>query len=189
VDSLSHAWSGEGGLLDMHSAAAAGSKSRNGFTAWKEITPLHAKLMEAILQSSCHVIVTTRSKTEYVLGENDKGKQVPQKVGTAPVFREGLEYELTVFLELSPDHTASASKDRTGLFDGQYFKPSAETGKALARWLEGGAEPPVPTCADCGCAIAEYQGVAPDVIARTMVKRYGVQLCVACGEKRAGKAK
>ena len=38
------------------------------------------------------------------------------------------------------NHTASATKDRTGLFDGQVFKPTPETGKKLLDWLEGGVD-------------------------------------------------
>ncbi|WP_291323053.1 hypothetical protein [Desulfonatronospira sp.] len=57
----------------------------------------------------------------------------------APVQRDGLEYEFTCVLELSVDgHIATASKDRTGLFDGQYFVPGKDTGQILREWLEGG---------------------------------------------------
>jgi len=37
IDSLSHAWSGEGGVLDMHDKASA--SVRNSFAAWREVTP------------------------------------------------------------------------------------------------------------------------------------------------------
>ena len=58
----------------------------------------------------------------------------------APVQRDGMEYEFTVVLDLSVDsHIASSSKDRTGIFDGQYFKPTVETGKQLLSWLEDGS--------------------------------------------------
>jgi hypothetical protein len=83
-----------------------------------------------------------RAKQEYVLETNDKGKQVPKKVGMAPVQREGMEYEFTVMLDVDMNHVASASKDRTGLFDGRFFKLSEETGKELLEWLETGKEPP-----------------------------------------------
>lgn len=138
IDSLSHAWTGEGGMLDMQDTIAKTAK--NSFSAWREITPWHNKLVDTILQSKCHMIITTRSKTEYVLETNEKGKQVPKKVGMAPIFRDGLEYEMTTFFDISQDHIASVSKDRTNLFDGTYFKPSVETGKKLIAWLNSGAE-------------------------------------------------
>lgn len=138
IDSLSHAWNGEGGLLDMQDKAAKASKSGNSFTAWREITPEHNKLVDAVLQSDIDVIVTTRAKSEYVMTD-DNGKKGVKKIGLAPVFRDGLEYELTVFFDISQEHIATASKDRTGLFDGQNFKPTVETGKQLSEWRNGGA--------------------------------------------------
>lgn len=140
IDSLSHAWAGEGGILDIQSAAAAASKSGNSYTAWREVTPKHNALVNTILQSKCHIIATMRAKTEYVQEKNDHGKTEIRKVGLAPIQRDGMEYEFTVMLDIALNHTASASKDRTSMFDGQYFKPGVETGKKLLDWLEMGVE-------------------------------------------------
>lgn len=141
IDSLTHAWAGEGGILDIQSATAAASRSGNSYTAWREVTPKHNALVNAILQSKCHIIATMRAKTEYVQEKNDNGKTEIRKVGLAPIQRDGMEYEFTVMLDVSIQHVASASKDRTGLFDGQYFKPSIETGQKLLEWLETGVDP------------------------------------------------
>ena len=145
IDSLSHAWAGDGGLLDKQGKIA--DRGVNSFAAWRTITPEHNALVNAMLQSQTHIIATMRSKQDYVLEVNDKGKQTPKKVGLAPVQREGMEYEFTVMLDVGMDHTATASKDRTGLFDGQYFKITKETGQKLLEWLETGAEasPVAPT--------------------------------------------
>lgn len=139
LDSLSHAWAGEGGLLEMHDKATAASRSGNSYTAWREVTPYHNKLVEAILQSSCHIIATMRSKQEYAQTK-DGDKTVIKKLGLAPVQREGMEYEFTVVFDLSQDHVATASKDRTGLFDGSHFVPTVETGEKLLEWLSEGEE-------------------------------------------------
>lgn len=141
IDSLSHAWAGDGGLLDKQGKIADSGKA-NGFAAWRTITPEHNALVEAMLRSPCHIIATMRAKQEYVLETNDKGKQTPKKVGLAPVQRDGMEYEFTVMLDVDMNHVASASKDRTSLFDGRYFRISEETGKELLAWLDTGAEPP-----------------------------------------------
>jgi hypothetical protein len=140
IDSLTHAWAGDGGLLDKQGKLA--DRGTNSFAAWRTITPEHNALVDAMLRSPCHIIATMRAKQEYVLETNDKGKQTPKKVGLAPVQREGMEYEFTVMLDIDMHHVASASKDRTGLFDGQLFKISEDTGKTLLTWLETGAEPP-----------------------------------------------
>jgi hypothetical protein len=144
IDSLSHAWAGEGGILDIQGKITDASRSGNGYTAWRQVTPRQNAMVEAILQSKMHIIATMRSKTEYALTTDDRGKQTPKKIGLAPVQRDGMEYEFTVFLDLSQEHIATASKDRTSLFDGQYFKPSRETGKQLLAWLEDGVEAPEP---------------------------------------------
>lgn len=139
IDSLSHAWAGDGGLLDKQGKIA--SRTGNSYTAWRDITPEHNALVEAMLKSPCHIVATMRSKQEYVLETNDKGKQSPKKVGMAPIQRDGMEYEFTVMLDIDMRHIASASKDRTGLFDGQYFTVTQDTGKALLGWLQQGSDP------------------------------------------------
>lgn len=141
IDSLSHAWAGEGGLLDKQGKIAA--SGTNSYTAWRTITPEHNRLIETMLQSPCHIIVTMRSKTEYVLEPNDKGKMVPRKIGMAPVQRDGLDYEMTVVIDLDYNHVATTSKDRTSMFDSLLFTPTKETGEKLLNWLNSGkdAEP------------------------------------------------
>lgn len=139
IDSLSHAWAGSGGALEMVDSSMAAQK--NKFAAWRDVTPKHNELVEAMLQSKCHIIATMRSKTEYVLEEDEKGKKVPKKVGMAPIQRDGMEYEFTVMLDMAHNHVASASKDRTSLFDSQYFKPNEDMGKKLLEWLETGVDP------------------------------------------------
>jgi hypothetical protein len=139
VDSLSHAWAGAGGLLDKQ-GQIANRPGTNSYAAWREVTPDHNALVEALLSSRCHIIVTMRVKTEYVLETNDRGKQVPRKVGLAPVQRDGVEYEFTVVMDIDIDHKAAASKDRTTLFDGWRDTITEGTGRQLLQWLESGTD-------------------------------------------------
>jgi hypothetical protein len=120
--------------------ARSGKQGMNDFTAWREATPKHNELVDAILGSSCHIIVTLRTKTAYEVIQ-DAGKKIQvTKLGLAFVQREGLEYEFTVVLDLAVDsHIATSTKDRTRLFDGQYTTPSEETGRQLLDWLNSGA--------------------------------------------------
>ena len=48
VDSLSHAWTGTGGALEIKDKAGG-----NSYTAWKDVTPMHNRMIEAILRSPC----------------------------------------------------------------------------------------------------------------------------------------
>lgn len=139
IDSLSHAWAGEGGVLDMVDKAAKATRSQNSYTAWRYVTPEHNRLVDALLKSKMHIITTIRTKTDYETSTDEKGKMKVQKVGLAPVQREGLDYEFTTVLDLSIDgHIATASKDRTGIFDNKFVLPSPETGGMLLDWLNSG---------------------------------------------------
>ena len=144
VDSLTHAWAGQGGLLEEVDKRAASSSSKNSYAAWRDVTPMHNRLVDTILQSNLHMIVTMRSKTAYEMEKGVNGKVAPVKKGMAPIQRDGLEYEFTVVLDLdNQKHVAEAGKDRTGLFDGKVFVPTQETGKELIEWLDSGSEPSI----------------------------------------------
>lgn len=135
VDSLSHAWAGEGGALDMHDAATLASSSKNSYMAWKEITPWHNKLVNAIIQSPAHIIATMRVKTQYEVVEVN-GKKKPIKIGLSPIQKEGLDYEFTVVLSLDKEsYLYTSSKDRTQIFEGKHGKICQGTGKRLIEWL------------------------------------------------------
>ncbi len=148
IDSLSHAWSGQGGVLEMVDKQAATSRSNNSYTAWRNVTPEHNRLVDTILQCKMHVIVCMRSKTAYELQENERGKKVPVKVGLAPIQRDGMEYEFTIVFDIDRErHYAIASKDRTGLFEGKIEPITPETGELIRQWIDGGVEAPVQSTA------------------------------------------
>ena len=140
IDSLSHAWAGSGGLLDQQGKIS--DRGTNSFAAWRQITPKHNSLVDCMLQSRAHIIATMRSKQEYVLEEDSRGKKAPRKVGLAPVQRDGLEYEFTIVFDVDQKtHTAMATKDRSSLFPAdEMFKISKATGESIHAWLDSGSE-------------------------------------------------
>lgn len=149
IDSLSHAWTGTGGALDQVDRAAAQSKSGNTFTAWREVTPQHNAMVEAILQSDCHVIVTLRSEMDYVMEEDEKGKKVPKKIGMKPVQRKGIEYEFDIIGDLDIDHRMTISKSRCPAVDGKLVsRPDALFMEPIREWLFSGAPRTAPTIAE-----------------------------------------
>jgi len=145
IDGLSHAWMGKDGALELVDKAAKRSQSGNSFAAWREVTPLHNKLVDAMVQCSCHLIVTMRSKSEWVVEEQDRGGKkihVPRKVGLAPIQREGLEFEFDVVGDINQSHELVISKSRCSvLADEVIEKPGAELGRTLLNWLDQGEEP------------------------------------------------
>ena len=156
IDSLSHAWEGEGGALDLVDNAAARSRSGNSYTAWRDVTPIHRRMVDTILQSKAHVIVTMRSKMEYIIETNSKGQQVPRKVGMAPIQRQGMEYEFTVVADMDVDNKMIVSKTRFSDWAGVVqSKPDVKFFRGFVDWLNGGEtvkEQPMPKI--------EYQPVA-----------------------------
>ncbi|MBQ4400965.1 MAG: AAA family ATPase [Synergistaceae bacterium] len=135
IDSLSHAWSGQGGILDLQGKIAEAKYRGNSYAAWRDVTPLQNALVDCLLSSPCHIIATMRSKTDYLQCENERGRTEIRKVGLAPVQREGIDYEFTTVFDLSQEHIAIASKDRTGLFSGTPFTVDQHTGEILRDWL------------------------------------------------------
>jgi len=137
VDQITHAWAGEGGVLDYVDSQAGTSK--NSFAAWKKGTPIQQAFIERLLRVEGHLIVTMRSKTEWVLEKDSNGKTVPRKIGLAPVQRNDIEFEWQVVFDIEQDsNQARATKDRTSLYAGRVFQPSEEHGKKLADFLAAG---------------------------------------------------
>src|SRR5690606_36186079 len=111
IDGLSHAWAGKDGALELVDKAAKRMQSSNTFAAWRDVTPLHNALVDAMLQSRLHLIVTMRAKIEYIVEKDERtGKSVPRKVGLAPIQRDGLEYEFDVVADMDLDNTLIVSK-------------------------------------------------------------------------------
>lgn len=146
IDSLSHAWEGAGGALDQVDRAKDRNGGGNSFTAWKDVSPQHREMVEAILAAPMHVICTMRSKMDYVLEEQEKnGKKVmvPRKVGMAPIQRSGMEYEFDAVCDMDIDHLLVVSKTRCPEIDGKrVVKPDAGFMGPILRWLNTGVEPP-----------------------------------------------
>lgn len=132
LDSITHEWEN---LIDFHASMAG-----NSFTNWAKVTPRHNSFVQKLLQTPIHVISTVRTKQDYVLNEKN-GRMVPEKVGLKSVQRDGLDYEMTLVFDLDMKNSATASKDRTGLFVGKPDSPlSAETGKLIQQWCQTGEQ-------------------------------------------------
>jgi len=135
IDSATHEWNGKGGCLEIHEQLTEASSSKNSYTSWAKVSPLHQAFIDKILQSKCHIFTTTRRKQDYAMEEGNNGKKSIVKKGMKEEQREGFEYELTLAFDIEINHFASVSKDRTELFDGlPPFKLSKETGEKIKEW-------------------------------------------------------
>lgn len=131
IDSLTHAWQGKDGVLDIAGGV---------FQGWKKATPEHRALIEAILQSPLHVVATVRSKMGYQM----VGNKV-ERVGLEAIQRDDLEFEF---------HIAAAFEPKTNSME--LLKVPGAVGKVgqiitvaqqdeflqkFAGWLNTGVEP------------------------------------------------
>lgn len=147
IDSLSHAWEY---LLEEVDNEQKRNRGGNSFAAWKNVTPIYRELVDAIVRAGCHVITTMRAKTDYVMEEftdsSGKTRTKPVKVGLAPVFRQGGEYEFDLVATLDYEHNFIPEKTRLAWMTGLVVKhPSRELGAKIGAWLSAAKEetPPV----------------------------------------------
>lgn len=144
IDSLSHAWAGKGGILEFVDNAGKRNQGGGNFGAWREATPRHNQLVDAILGAPLHIICTLRSKVEYVV-ENVGGRNQVRKVGLQPVQRDGLEYEFTVVGDVTQEHDLVVTKTRAAFLKDAVIREAGEDlGKQLAAWLSDGVPAPTP---------------------------------------------
>ena len=156
VDSLSHAWSATGGILEIVDQAG---KSGGHFSGWKTATPIQNKFIDRLFRSPAHLICTMRSETEWVVEPNDKGKMTPRKVGTKPVQKNQIDYEFDVYGEMDVINQVTITKTRCAALAGQQFmKPGADLSRILLAWLNTG----VPIAATTPATEGAPPGAAPE---------------------------
>ncbi|PKY89722.1 hypothetical protein CYJ57_03170 [Falseniella ignava] len=133
VDSITHAWSGEGGILDK--VNSLGGK----FSDWNKVKPDENILMSMFLDTDVHVIACVRSKQGYELTTLETGKLQIEKVGLKAEQKDSLEYEFAITFQLYQNHTAEAMKDNSNSFDGRFII-TEQTGKQIYDWAEEGID-------------------------------------------------
>jgi hypothetical protein len=139
IDSLSHAWSGTGGALDMVEDKAKLMKSANSWAAWRFVTPIQNTLINTITGSKMHIIATMRVKTEYIVEDTKDGKKAPKKIGLAPIQKENIEHEFDIFGEMTMEHDMIISKSRIpSVSDKLFSKPGQNFAKHIIDWMNSG---------------------------------------------------
>jgi hypothetical protein len=138
IDSLSHFWSGIDGELDQVEKVKRRLRD-NGFAAWREVTPKHNRMIDAMLGAPIHILVSLRVKTEWVIETDERtGKTKPRKIGLQPVMRDGIEYEFDICGDVDHENTLVITKSRCPKLAGEVFpKPGEQLAAILKEWLEG----------------------------------------------------
>lgn len=137
IDSLSHAWMGEGGVLDYHDTMGGKFQSWNS-TNKEAYFPLVS--LATGESSGLHIINTIRSKQDHAMQPDESGKMQVVKLGLQPVQRDQFEYEFQIALNIDMDNFAHASKDNSDIFKEYRGKITPEHGAKLYQWLEQGVD-------------------------------------------------
>ena len=138
IDSASAFW-----MDALETQGKIAERTKNTFSAWKPVKNDQQKMMQTILQCRMHVISNYRAKTDYAQ-DVENGKKVVKSLGMGIIAEGNTAYEYTVMFMLDDKHEANATKDRTGIFDGQFFVITADTGRKLYNWMAEGEAAPAP---------------------------------------------
>lgn len=146
VDSLTHFWVKEGGILDQK--AAKDKEGGNSYTNWLDFTAKFNKMLDVILNSPKHILTTARAKSDTALVANDKGKQAPRSYGLKPELRDNIEYDFDIVFNIDKmSHTLIVDKGVPGL-DPIYDIATPELGKQIYELFTADAVLPIRTVTD-----------------------------------------
>ena len=98
-------------------------------------------MINAMTSYPGHVIVTMRTKTEWVIQDNERGKKEPRRIGTKPEQREGIEYEFSVVADMDLDNVLTVTKTRVPpLKRAVVTEPGPDVAQTILDWLNDGGE-------------------------------------------------
>lgn len=153
IDSMSHEWASEGGVIDWQEAELTrmagddwGKRERVKMAAWIKPKVAHKAMVQRLLQSRAHVIFCLRAeeKVEMVKGTDGKTQIVPK--GFQPICAKDFMFEMTASFMLLPDAPGLGrpiklqEQHRTLFPNGEQIGETA--GARLAEWARGSANVP-----------------------------------------------
>ena len=156
VDSTTHEWAGEGGVLEMHDAELdrmAGDdyakRERVKMAAWIKPKMDHKKMVQRLLQVRAHLILCFRAEEKVEMIKDDKGKTVivPKTSltginGWIPVCEKNLPFELTASFLLTADAPGMPKPIKLEAQHKSMFPLNQpideESGRKVSAWASGG---------------------------------------------------
>ena len=155
VDSTSHVWAGEGGVLDWQEEELermAGSdyakRERVKMAAWIKPKVAHKHMVQKLLQVRAHLILCFRAEQKIEMIRKDGKLEIVAKQsltgldGWIPVCEKNLPFELTASFLLTAEHPGVPKPIKLQ----EQHKPlfpldqpiTEESGKRIAEWAAGG---------------------------------------------------
>ena len=160
VDSMSHEWAGEGGVLEMHEAELQrlGGRDNMKMLAWASPKADHKKMVQRMLQVRAHLILCFRAEEKIEMKKDANNKTVIEKKagltgldGWFPICEKNLPFELTTSFLLMAQRPGvpcpiKLQQQHRVIFPAD--QPiTEESGKRLAAWASGGSVALAPTTA------------------------------------------
>lgn len=187
VDSVSHEWSGEGGVLDWQSEEyeRLGSRESSKLLSWAKPKQGHKAMVQRLLQVRAHLILCFRAEEKIdMIKEDGKTKIVPKEgpggfKGWLPITEKNLPYELTASFLLMAERPGvpvpmKLQEQHRPLFP-LNVPITEKSGEQIAAWASGGKSEPAqaPVVPEEG---VEY--VTPDQVANleTLCQDNGIQV-------------
>ncbi len=156
VDSMSHEWSSEGGVLEMQEEeldrmAGDNWQKREAcrMAAWIKPKMQHKKMVQRLLQVRAHLILCFRAEEKIEMVKEDGKMKIVPKVsltginGWIPVTEKNLPFELTTSFLLTADAPGMPKPIKLQEQHRPMFpldKPiNEESGRKVAAWAAGGS--------------------------------------------------
>lgn len=199
IDSMSHEWEGEGGVLEQHDQECDrlvkqwnSTRDKVQMAAWQHPKGDHRRLLSYMVQSGVNFILCYRAKEKLKV---IPGKQ-PLPLGWQPVGPDDLVYEATLNMLLLPgckgvpqwspaENAEKALLKLPGQFEALFKERRAldeATGEALAKWAAGSAAgssaatPPAVAAPTAGAAQGSPQSPPADRASAASLEALSAQL-------------
>lgn len=161
VDSMSHEWAGDGGILDWQEEEfkrLGGSESIK-LLSWSAPKQAHKRMVSRLLQVRAHLILCFRAEPHVEMVREGGKMQVKPKQGLTglngwfPVTEKNLPFELTVSFLLSAEHPGVPMPIKTLQPRHKAWFPldrpiTREAGRQIAQWAAGHGELVAPRSED-----------------------------------------
>lgn len=162
VDSFSHEYAGEGGVLDMQEAEfiRMGGRESTKVASWIRPKMAHKKMVQRLLQVRAHLILCFRAEAKIEMVKDAQGKtQIVAKQsltgldGWHPITEKSLPFELTASFLLMASNPGVPLPIKLQASHRPLFPEGAKidenAGRRIAEWAAGGtarpAAPPAPS--------------------------------------------
>lgn len=139
IDSMTHEWAGEGGVLDWHDELK-GDDERQNMRAWIKPKTAHKAMIGSLLQRHIPIVFCFRAEEKVKVGPGGK----PEPQGWTPIGDSRFMFELTTMITLSNEAPGIVSYKLPRKIQEQHltFFPDGEpiterAGEQLAAWARG----------------------------------------------------